>query len=129
MSREINFRVWDGRSKQMSVQTVGPSDWGDYLVDFKDGAVDVAAAYAIWLQYTGLKDYDNVEIYEGDIVERLDERGRPIGARLRKQVQWTEGPQHVGWNFGTGQHEKIRLRVIGNIYENPELLGSRVGDE
>ena len=128
MSREIKFRVWDTRSKQMSVQTIGPSDWGDYLIDFKDGSTDVAADYAVWLQYTGLKDKNGVEIYDGDIIEKV------VG-KERFAVCWNDAGAY--FDLATPDDEDMTpdrilsheiyagigdVLVIGNIYENPHLL-------
>ena len=130
--REIKFRVWDKSSSQMSIETISLSDWGDYLIDFKDGAVDVAADYVVWLQYTGLKDKNGMEIYEGDVIRVKHDDGRYDIGNI---VYGSKGAfcLHLP-NVGTGiktpllnyihgiMFAEFDFEVIGNIYEHPELL-------
>ena len=71
------------------------------------------------IQFTGLLDKNGKEIYEGNIVE-FDFNSK----RIRKQIGWAK----IGfWFIGFGDREFATLdsrnpEVIGNIYENPELL-------
>lgn len=65
-----------------------------------------------WMQYTRLKDKNGKEIYEEDIVKDLN------GNIL--EVKWVQKSYYVGF-LGALDHRE-NLEVIGNIYENPELL-------
>lgn len=144
MSREIKFRIYDTDEKEMFYQEdidyidinneiayINQDGGGyDYLIDFVYGDGKL-------MQYTGLKDKNEKEIYEGDIVkliplnsERLKELGRKWYEHLK--VEWgaySDGEYVTNvetWMIGINPLSEELLdetvEVIGNIYENPELL-------
>ena len=132
--REIKFRAWDKRNKRMKevcqvhfiiaeevldpaeILFEGDCDWGFLGKDI------------ILLQFTGLKDKSGKEIYEGDILGISGVSG------VSWEVNWdnTKTDLPVGFVFGsfgmkanTPQHlhpDINKLKIIGNIYENSELL-------
>ena len=68
----------------------------------------------ILMQFIGFKDKNGKEIYEGDIVE-CKAVGKPYQLT---EIKWNE--YNLGWYFS---HPGTNfIQVIGNIYENPELL-------
>ena len=68
-------------------------------------------------QYTGLKDRNMKEIYEGDIVKYKNMLGKIIF--LQGAFQLSDFYDEEEWILGYINED---LEVIGNIYDNPELL-------
>lgn len=120
------FRAWDKRSNQMcevlqisfELEFVQCTTGWVRTFFFGDEDCDL-------MQSTGLKDKNGKEIFEGDIVDVgtripfLNEIKRDCDSGYLKLVpidkRWTEG-------FFTNYEDKSRYEVLGNIYENPELL-------
>ena len=127
--REIKFRAWDKANKEMyQARTLTWDRWNN-----------VAEGQDPIMQYTGLKDKNGKEIYEGDIVKiRL-----AVGFMTTAKVEFIDGCFDVyaihghiyTQSYPNGKilnRKKDYLKcytvnhaveIIGNIYENPELLG------
>lgn len=122
MKREIKFRVWLKEKKQM-IQDVHICPEYGWLVMSDNDALEetcdkVSEKELIWMQYTGLKDKNGVEVYEGD--------------KVMFDYEWTK-PDEIGvitWNKDTASFQikghipsssmkhLDRMKVIGNVYEN-----------
>lgn len=123
--RDIKFRVWSKESKKMYLPKKG-CDFlvridGEYFVD-EDivenvGLIPVKKDDSVLMQYTGLKDKNGKEIYEGDIVKVNGE----LMEVFFKDGYFGWGKEHSGaYSFDPFGAEQ--LEIIGNIYENPNLL-------
>jgi hypothetical protein len=130
MSREIKFRAWDKKTNMMlpseDHNLFCITDDGWWLMYYLDGEQTyvgdnkscLKSEGDILMQYTGLKDKNGVEIYEGD-------RLAPFGAEViwsEKMLCWCGKHKNDNHYFPLYTDNLKRLEVIGNIYENPELM-------
>lgn len=107
MSREIKFRAWDTETNEMSYDFLAKG----WL------RVGIESPYVELMQYTGLKDKNGAEVYDRDIISYTNQLNR-----TRKFiVHWSK--EDASYDFGGIRvMYAINGEVIGNIYENPELL-------
>jgi hypothetical protein len=113
--RTIKFRAWDGKK----MRTWGFTDGGFISPPSESGGHDYPQ-----MQFTGLYDKNGKEIYEGDIVRM---HGYLTDKKVEVKWQETSGffpfadsPENCGHCGGANSPK--RVEVIGNIYENPELI-------
>ena len=112
------FRAWLKKEKKMvDVEGLEFVDGKLYSIRAKIGGImHFFLAHYVLMQSTGVKDCDGKEIYEGDVV-------LPSCA-LASLVFWENGAFQVG-HYGDMSYVSVDyepLLVIGNIYENPELV-------
>ncbi|MFR1315354.1 MAG: YopX family protein [Clostridium perfringens] len=144
MNRDIKFRIYDTDEKEMFYQEdidyidfftgivfIREEDGYDYLIDSRsDGKL---------MQYTGLKDKNGKEIYEGDILRckclkkcKLDSCAEKVIQYKNSLIEWWESRCNLGYRLRDSKGKTMMIKpthlntmeveVIGNIYENPELL-------
>jgi uncharacterized phage protein (TIGR01671 family) len=128
MSRKIKFRAWDSLNKKM-LDRVGVSVDGIHLVGEEEWRMFGSVKYHHELmQFTDLKDKNGVEIYEGDLIKW--ERPFGIGEGIFEVENRGSGfgisdEAFLNWNYLDYGDLNQECEVVGNKYENPELLGGQ----
>ena len=133
--REIKFRAWDkirenmiylidedSESIPIDVYTLELWNGGFQIIFYnsEDDKTYYGEDQVILLQYTGLKDKNEKEIYEGDIVKQ---KHYSSDYKDREEVKWhRDNASFDPFNWGDYSFAPCYCEVIGNIYENPELL-------
>jgi uncharacterized phage protein (TIGR01671 family) len=122
--REIKFRAWDTESKVMWDWDEMQEWWED--VGYHDNML--RGNHYVPMQYTEIKDKNGKEIYEGDILS-ID----VAGVITKKcKVIYENGMFEVYWRSWDSPREELHnftqfcnteIEVLGNIFENSELLG------
>lgn len=118
--RQLKFRVWDILAKHY----IYPEDRlaaAHYTVSL-DGKVynlqnGTGSPELVIQEWTGLKDKNGQDIYEGDFLS-------PVAYHKHLEVKWIselDENDWTGWNIGYTE-EMSKKTVIGNIFQNPELL-------
>ena len=141
--REIKFRVWDKSLKRiLLVKEIKFGRNKDITIITKNSGSNINNFEL--MQYTGLTDKNGKEIYEGDIINWINYNGGPTCEKCGyhksgddiQEIIWCPNNQDSrswGWHHRTSEYNNYSLNkedmqsieVIGNIYENPELIGNK----
>lgn len=117
--RELKFRAWHKKTKSM--RTVKGIYWGKvtmvHLNSIEiEGHTDARALKFLELmQFTNVRDAKGKKIFEGDIVKN-------ISSNVVRVVERKITQSYSGFNIGANPTGRASYVVIGNIYENKELL-------
>lgn len=119
------FRAWDSAKKEMFTDTFAITESGQVVVveqEFVTSTPDyIFVEHLVIMQSTGLKDKNGKEIFEGDILGTQDgllngvvEYRTDLGMLTNSLIRYN--------NFERLCNVASDREIIGNIYENPELL-------
>ena len=108
--RDIKFRAWREKQKFM----LQPHS----LIELFTYGELVNPDEVIWMQYTGLKDKNGVEIYDGDVIHDGDDYYQVEYSDCNASFITTGGSDD---DLMCATHNSL-FEVIGNIHQNPELL-------
>lgn len=129
--RITKFRAWNKKEKRMvydDEDSIKISLQG--LLSYMGVGLDTELRYEI-MQFTGLKDKNKNEIYEGDIVKYDDSpdetEGTPFKTCFIEKIEFRNGGfgfNENTWDYWENEfsYEIEYLKIIGNVYENKELL-------
>jgi uncharacterized phage protein (TIGR01671 family) len=127
--REIKFRFWNKIARRFqpaskyAIDGEGKLVAYDYEIHAYNDPVDFSKTIIVAQQYTGLKDKNGVEIYEGDILKYkgfdgwFDEVGFYYNGAVKHTIIESGDSHAAGYAY-----IPIDREVVGNIFENPELI-------
>lgn len=131
--REIKFRAWDKKRKKMfrvlgtSIPTyAGSEELWLRLEKYTKSSLQFPAKDFELMQFTGLTDKNSKEIYEGDIVKIKEESpvsNEDLSSEAIVKITWND--EKAGFSLDWYSNDLTvyqDLEVIGNVWENPELL-------
>ncbi len=116
--REIKFRAWDKKNKKMHYDVQLEDDF--WAILYPQGE------YVDWEiagQYTGVRDSENKEVYEGDILDVDWGDGRRLGVVIfcyGKFALKTVDGELI--DFQDLLENQAHILILGNVYEEPQLL-------
>lgn len=125
--REIKFKAWDKKNKQIAEVVAIDYLANEVMLDYFGKMYFLNFEYAELLQFTGLKDKNGTEIYEGDILQGTY-YFRGVGwydtgegdVEIKGKVVYEQGGYECqGYNLGDLTND---VEIIGNIYESPEIM-------
>ena len=115
--REILFRGWDEKNKEMvdNINLLFSNHLNDCFEEYEECGLKI-------MQYTGLKDRNGKEIYEGDVLDHPMQGKRVVYYPFNERVA-SYGLREISTGMCSTLQDSHRVyEIIGNIYENPELL-------
>jgi len=136
MKKEIKFRAWHIELKRwinlngFDIAFKGCNNEGEVYEIYEQGNLNTFAKEDVQLmQFTGLKDKNGVEIYEGDVLDLFNSKIQ-IEFFTGAFGYWVNKGESMGYFISLNSNSNIEIshsyickyQIIGNIHENPELL-------
>lgn len=144
MKREIKFRAWDRQKKEWIFLVLGRTHVDCFLEGGKQDGTELSdrkGHLADWCEYTGLKDKNGKEIYEGDVVEFSDKwewYRSSYGIKMHFADKEAHAKLKAQYDAEPMERREVKIpdcydefanddlknywEIIGNVYETPELL-------
>lgn len=120
------FRAWDSAKKKMFKDTFAITESGQVVVVEQESVVCppdyVFVDHLVIMQSTGLFDKTNTEIFEGDILKSNKYITSVFYERGAYRVKIRRTPNTTVIMDVISFIEKYKTKIVGNIYENKELL-------
>ena len=130
--REFKFRAWEEFKdnkplrcgKKGTMITDKDFSWHSISFPFRKKDLDQKFGKYYIMQYTGLKDKNGIEVYEGDIVKyKYTSREQIAEIKYNKEkLGFDFADNKVNLSYAYNFRQINNIEVIGNIYENQELL-------
>ncbi len=120
--REIKFRAWNPDTKRMVYYLQSKGLTLPIIAKERELVLVANVDELEWLQYIGLRDKNNKEIYEGDLIKDSDSDfiGQVV-FDTETLAFTTKFQSNELWGFVPRHGKDNHCEIIGNIYENPEL--------
>ena len=132
MQNRFRFKVYyKPHNKVYNVICLNCERQKEIIIEYNGSTALVEWENCIILQSTGLRDRDGKLIYEDDIVEFTDNvtinGSKTHVAKVEHNKEFNAYMYHaecMGWyTINPSQNKRFKVKVIGNVYANPELLG------
>ncbi len=123
--RTIKFRVWDEVHKMFHILGFVKEKEGTIFRGLPTITIPIEDIQKITQQFTGLLDKNKKEIFEGDVVKCVCKDRKHS---FLDKIIWDK--KDVCFRLsGDFDFYEVRMEVVGNIYENPELIKSKQGEK
>lgn len=122
------FRSWveNIRHPEFSFMQYAPEFNGEINKIFENDGEIQHGVKVSYMQSTGLKDKNGVEIFEGDVVLANGVQVTVSFGEQKYEENYGDETHYIGFNvftkMGYGMLIPVKFEVLGNIHENPELL-------
>ena len=132
--REIKFRAWHSEMERMYYGKLDDMQWRSEVSAVTKSDIDENYSSFNVMQFTGLKDKNGKEIYEGDVVEYETYNGKFIGKIVFEAGMFIMACDKFAdsykalSDFSNSEEWCEELEILGDVHQNPDLLESEEGE-